>query len=163
MTQNTALTLRTVAEMTQVQASTLLGVSVRSWKAWEANEPPMSLKKAKAFRDAIHRLDQGGPAPTNVYPGEHPQTTLNYEALHKRGMESKLDPNIYFWKKRPKLSDEELGYKPETTPEPPPETPTDEEERIDLEGATTEELTAISLEITRMRSRESAQPSQMRP
>lgn len=58
---STALELRTLVEMTQVQAAKVLDVSVRTWKAWEAETPPMPLKKAQAFKDAL-----AAPAPPST-------------------------------------------------------------------------------------------------
>ena len=50
---NTALELRTIAGLTQDQSAKLLDVSTRTWRNWEADQPPMPLKRATAFKEAF--------------------------------------------------------------------------------------------------------------
>lgn len=57
MTPNPALLMRQVAELTQSEAASLIGVSSRTWRNWESGACPMPAAKAHAFRDAVLRLD----------------------------------------------------------------------------------------------------------
>lgn len=50
---NTALELRSIADLSQEQAAKVLDVSSRTWRNWENGTPPMPLKKAQAFQEAL--------------------------------------------------------------------------------------------------------------
>jgi hypothetical protein len=57
-TPNPALALRSITEMTQTQAASLISVGVSTWKRWEATGT-MPATKVEAFRRAISNHDTG--------------------------------------------------------------------------------------------------------
>lgn len=158
MIQNTALTLRTIAGLTQGQAADLIGAGARTWRSWENDEPPMPHKKAQAFRDAFKSQAQPMPTSQTEYEfgippeGEDPAITAAYEALCRKGRDSKL-PDVFFHKPLPQRPPEELGIPPE------PEEPPTDETPIEAQPATPSELEALAEEITNLRARELSQAS----
>lgn len=81
MSENPALTLRLIAELTQAQAAALLGVGLSTWKAWEAGRTAMPAKKAKAFIDAVGRMDRGQTFVSRYGGGRHPQIQAGIDRL----------------------------------------------------------------------------------
>lgn len=54
---NNCKTLRAIAEATQPEAADLMGVSLSTWKRWEADDAVLKPDKVEAFKLAVTRRD----------------------------------------------------------------------------------------------------------
>lgn len=154
-TENPALTLRLIAELTQAQASALLGVSLSTWKAWEAGRTPMPSKKATAFIAAVGRMDRGQVVMAKAGGGRHPQIQAGIDRLTELAKDNPYPAPCYsaedpFGQLRLAALRDEGEIKTVTHSGAKPEPVADEEfADLNLDGVTAEELPVLAGEMRR--------------